>query len=79
MPKQSTSANPSVESAKSDIDKTQEYYWTRQWQESEKQARADIQSARVTKLNGLDAIDSHFNKLSDQTQTISKEEDDVPK
>ena len=50
-----TSANP-------DIDEPQLYYWTREWQDSEKQARADIQAGRVTKLNGLDEVDAHFGK-----------------
>ena len=71
MLEQSASANPIVKSTKSDIDGAQRYYWTRQWQDAEKEARTHIQAGRITKLNELNDIESHFNILSKPSQQIA--------
>ena len=77
MLEQSASANPIVKSTKSDIDGAQRYYWTRQWQDAEKQARADIEAGRGTKLNGLDEIEAHFTDSAKEPLPSNEERDDI--
>ena len=77
MLEQSASANPIVKSTKSDIDGSQRYYWTRQWQDAEKQARADIEAGRGTKLNGLDEIEAHFTDIAKEPLPSNEERDDI--
>ena len=79
MLKKSTKANPVETLAESDRDASQTYYWTQEWQDSEKQARADIQAGRVTNLNGTDEIEAHFNGLAKQTQAVNEERNDISK
>ena len=77
MLEQSASANPLVKSTKSDIDGSQRYYWTRQWQDAEKQARSDIEAGRGTKLNGLDEIEAHFTDIAKEPLPSNEERDDI--
>ena len=77
MLEQSASAIPIVKSTKSDIDGSQRYYWTRQWQDAEKQARADIEAGRGTKLNGLDEIEAHFTDIAKEPLPSNEERDDI--
>ena len=77
MVDQSAKVNRTKTSSNSDFDESQLYYWTREWQDSEKQARADIQAGRVTKLNGIDEIEAHFGQLAKQSQAINEERNDV--
>ena len=77
MPEQSTSPSPSGTPSKSDLDESQLYYWTREWQEAEKRARADIQARRATKLNGVDEIEAHFTNLAKEPLPGNEERDDV--
>ena len=77
MLEQSASSNPIVKSTKSDIDGAQRYYWTRQWQDAEKQARADIEAGRGTKLNGLDEIEAYFTDIAKEPLPSNEERDDV--
>ncbi len=67
---------PSETSATSDYDESQLYYWTTQWQEAEKRARADIQSGRVTKLNRLDEIETHFKEVAKASRQSAEERND---
>ena len=69
MVDRSAKVNRVETSANSDIDEPQLYYWTREWQGSEKQARADIQAGRVTKLNGIDEVDAHFGQLAKRRES----------
>jgi AbrB family looped-hinge helix DNA binding protein len=40
------------------IDRSQAYFWTRRWQEGERQAEEDIQAGKVHEFNNVDeAID----------------------
>ena len=77
MLEQSASANPIVKSTKWDIDGSQRYYWKRQWQDAEKQARADIEAGRGTKLNGLDEIEAHFTDIAKEPLPSNEERDDI--
>ena len=38
------------------IDKSQEYFWTSEWQTAEQKAQADIHSGRVTEFNSVDEL-----------------------
>ena len=42
---------------------TQDYYWSKEWQDEEKQTRADIEAGRTTELDGIDEIRQHFSLL----------------
>jgi hypothetical protein len=35
---------------------TQAYFWTKEWQEAEKEASADIKAGRVKKFNSADDL-----------------------
>ena len=38
------------------IDSSQAYFWTKQWQEAEKEASADIKAGRVKTFNTVDEL-----------------------
>ena len=38
------------------VDKSQAYFWTKQWQEAEKQAEEDISSGRVKSFGSADEL-----------------------
>lgn len=38
------------------IDKSQSYFWTKEWQEVEKEAEADIKTGKVKKFNSTDEL-----------------------
>jgi hypothetical protein len=38
------------------IDRSQAYFWTKRWQEGERQAEEDIQAGRVKKFEAVDAL-----------------------
>ena len=78
MVDQSAKVNRVGTPADSDLDESQLYYWTPEWQNSEKQARADIQAGRVEKLNGIDEIEAHFGELAKEGQAVNEEGNDVP-
>lgn len=71
MVDQSAKVNRTGTSFDSEIDESQLYYWTQRWQDAEKQARADIESGPVTKLNGPDEIEAHFGELAGQSRPAS--------
>ena len=72
-----TESSPFRRSAKSDLDESQLYYWTQQWQDAEKQARADIEAGRGIKLNGLDEIEAHFTDIAKEPLPSNEERDDI--
>jgi len=47
------------------IDRSQAYFWTRRWQEGERQAEEDIKAGRVRKFAN---IDEAINYLDDHDQ-----------
>lgn len=79
MVDQSARVNRIEMSDNSDLDESQLYYWTPEWQASEKQAKADIKAGRVTNLNGIDEIEAHFDSLAKQTPAMNEERNDIPK
>lgn len=38
------------------IDKSQAYFWTKEWQEAEREADADIQAGRVKRFKSVDEL-----------------------
>ncbi len=38
------------------IDKSQAYFWTKEWQEAEKEASADIKAGRVKKFDNVEEL-----------------------
>ncbi len=38
------------------IDKSQAYFWTREWQEAEREAQADIEEGRVQQFSSVDDL-----------------------
>jgi AbrB family looped-hinge helix DNA binding protein len=38
------------------IDRSQAYFWTRRWQDGERQADEDIQAGRVNRFEGVDDL-----------------------
>ena len=77
MVDQSAKVNQTKTPSNPNLDESQLYYWTREWQESEEQARTDIQAGRVTKLNGIDELEAHFGQLAKQNQAINEKRNDV--
>ena len=45
------------------VDASQAYYWTQEWQERERQARADIKAGRGKCLNSPDEVVKYFEEL----------------
>ena len=78
MVDQSAKVNRVGTPANPDLDESQLYYWTREWQDAEKQSRVDIQAGRVTKLNGIDEIEAHFGELAKEGQAVNEEGNDAP-
>lgn len=77
MVDQSAKVNRVETSTNSDLDESQLYYWTQEWQASERQARADIRAGRITKLSGIDAMQAHFGELAKRGQAVNEEENDI--
>lgn len=38
------------------IDKSQAYFWTKEWQEAERQAQADIEAGRIEEFASVDEL-----------------------
>lgn len=38
------------------IDKSQAYFWTKEWQEAERQAQADIEAGRIQEFASVDEL-----------------------
>ncbi len=38
------------------IDKSQAYFWTKEWQEAERQAQADIEAGRIREFASVDEL-----------------------
>lgn len=38
------------------VDKSQSYFWTKEWQEAEKEASEDIKAGRVKTFNNIDEL-----------------------
>lgn len=41
----------------------QDWYWTQEWQDAEREATEDIKAGRVTRLSSAEDIKAHFRKL----------------
>lgn len=44
-------------------DRSQAWFWTKEWQEAEKQADEDIRKGRITRLSSTDELDKPYHKL----------------
>ena len=43
------------------IDKSQAYFWTKKWQEAERQAQADIEAGRTREFDSVDELLADLN------------------
>jgi antitoxin MazE len=44
------------------VDKSQAYFWTKEWQEAEKEAEEDIKAGRVKTFNSIDELIKDLDK-----------------
>lgn len=44
------------------VDKSQAYFWTKQWQEAEKEADADIKAGRVKTFDSVEELIKDLDK-----------------
>jgi AbrB family looped-hinge helix DNA binding protein len=49
------------------IDKSQAWFWTKEWQDGEREADEDIRMGRVSKAMNLDELMEHLDKLKEET------------
>ena len=57
------------------IKKDQEYFWTREWQEGEREADEDIKVERVSRAYGEDEIDRFIKDLRKEAKRIATKAD----
>src|SRR3990172_3671581 len=53
------------------IRKDQEYFWTPEWQEGEKEADKDIKSGRLSRTYKKDELDAFFRDLKKKAKKIA--------
>ena len=57
------------------IKKDQEYFWTKAWQEAEREADEDIKSGRLSRAYREDELDQFINKLRKEAKSITTKTD----
>jgi AbrB family looped-hinge helix DNA binding protein len=57
------------------IKKDQEYFWTREWQEGEKEADEDIMAGRVSMAYREDGLDQFIKDLRKEAKSIATKAD----
>jgi antitoxin MazE len=53
------------------IKKDQEYFWTREWQEGEREADEDIKAGRLSRAYGEDELDLFFKDLDKEAKQLA--------
>jgi AbrB family looped-hinge helix DNA binding protein len=54
------------------VDKDQAWFWTRQWQEGEKQADGDIKAGRVHDFPDMDSAIAYLDKRAEKKPSTGK-------
>lgn len=53
------------------IRKDQEYFWTKDWQEKEKEADEDVQAGRLSRAYGENELEAFFKDLKKEARKIA--------
>ena len=53
------------------IKKDQEYFWTREWQEGEREADEDMKAGRLSRAYGEDELDLFFKDLQKEAKQVA--------
>ena len=53
------------------IKKDQEYFWTKEWQEGEREADEDIKAGRLSRAYGEDKLDLFFKDLHKEAKQLA--------
>jgi hypothetical protein len=57
------------------IKKDQEYFWTKEWQEGEREADENIKSGRLSRAYTEDALDQFIKDLRKEAKNIATKTD----
>ena len=53
------------------VKKDQEYFWTKEWQEGEREADEDIKAGRLSRAYGEDELDLFFKDLHKEAKQLA--------
>ena len=57
------------------IKKDQEYFWTKEWQEGEREADEDIEAGRLSRAYGEDEVEHFIKDLRKEAKSIGNKAD----